>query len=293
MSKIKTQPFLIKMEFLCEIEAKSLEVALKKAEDKELGKIFKVRKKKIYKYKSDDIIKIAEYDPREVLCNFSGKDYYQEYKVGEKTYSVRINSKYFVFKENPNCVVCGLKGKKMILEESVFNKSFHFNLYGEENNQLILITKDHIKPRKSGGRNIFSNYQSMCSVCNQLKGSSSLCIEDIKVLRELYNKNIDLNKKDRSVLLKEARSSMEATKFHKQELNPGDYYNNTDINIWRTPEGFLKGTTIYNCRMEGINVASLSERTKLDVLEMKNIAKVKFNDNETFYLNKEFIGTVQ
>ena len=38
-----------------------------------------------------------------------------------------------------------------------------------ENNEEILFTKDHITPRSKGGKNHISNYQTMCSKCNEGK----------------------------------------------------------------------------------------------------------------------------
>jgi len=93
-------------------------------------------------------------------------------------YSVKMYSdRYTLFKEKGvECVSCGLKGQFFSLEQSWNTDNadrFHFNLYGlDADNNPILITKDHIKPKSKGGRNCQSNYQVMCTHCNCLKGSN-------------------------------------------------------------------------------------------------------------------------
>lgn len=89
-------------------------------------------------------------------------------------YTVRTRSaRYLVFHQNPNCVICGLKGTKMILEQPFHQqdtKAAHFNLYGEnEYGELILMTKDHVLPSAKGGDDRLDNYQCMCAICNGFK----------------------------------------------------------------------------------------------------------------------------
>jgi len=83
-----------------------------------------------------------------------------------KTYSQR----YELFKKSLICVACGCVGIVMKLQktdpESI---SAHFNLYTTED---ILMTKDHIVPKSRGGKNILSNYQTMCAECNEAKGNN-------------------------------------------------------------------------------------------------------------------------
>lgn len=70
------------------------------------------------------------------------------------------------------CIECGLKGKYFALERGFGDNPnrFHFNLYGvNDAGDEILMTKDHILPRSAGGRNVISNYQTMCCICNQNK----------------------------------------------------------------------------------------------------------------------------
>ena len=41
-----------------------------------------------------------------------------------------------------------------------------------ENGIEVLMTKDHIIPVSKGGKNILSNYQTMCELCNLEKGNN-------------------------------------------------------------------------------------------------------------------------
>lgn len=122
-------------------------------------------------------------DSRYKQINSDGKKIVniKEYQISRymqpsKTYKVRVYSqRYLVFKNNLTCVVCGLKGEKVYLDQEKKNcNNAHFNLYGVENGQLVLMTKDHIIPKARGGKNYLQNYQTMCCICNNLKSNTQL-----------------------------------------------------------------------------------------------------------------------
>lgn len=71
-----------------------------------------------------------------------------------------------------DCVDCGIEGQYFAMERQGNLGRFHFNLYAidEENNE-ILMTKDHITPVCRGGKDEITNYQPMCTICNNKKGS--------------------------------------------------------------------------------------------------------------------------
>lgn len=46
------------------------------------------------------------------------------------------------------------------------------------------MTKDHIVPKKHGGKDVMENYQPMCSVCNLLKGDTLVDIPDLTLLNQ-------------------------------------------------------------------------------------------------------------
>jgi hypothetical protein len=108
------------------------------------------------------------------------------------------------------CVACGLEGKYFFLERHSTEKSAHFNLYGLQDGNYVLMTKDHILAKSNGGANHVRNYQTMCSICNNLKGDHDLPLENIAELRMLYNQNLTLPRKVVSKMINEARLKMVA-----------------------------------------------------------------------------------
>lgn len=132
---------------------------------------------------------LGEFRPEEVFP-FVGPSERQEYKIGDKSYFVRMDShRYTVFANNPRCVACGLEGTKFLLEMPHDATQPHFNFYAVEYGQLVLLTKDHIRSKAYGGEDRHENYQTMCAICNCLKGSSRLSIEGVRELRRIYNES--------------------------------------------------------------------------------------------------------
>jgi len=83
------------------------------------------------------------------------------------------SARYRLFAKSVVCVKCGIAGSFFAKERHAPSKGrYHFNLYAvREDGKEILMTKDHIVPRAKGGKDTDSNYQTMCSPCNQKKGS--------------------------------------------------------------------------------------------------------------------------
>ncbi len=134
--------------------------------------------------------RLAEFMPEDVLP-FIGPNR-KDYQVGEQTYKVKMNShRYFLFSEERKCVVCGVEGTRMVLELPPGSQCPHFNFYAIEGGEYLLMTKDHKVPKSLGGKNSLENYQTMCAICNGIKGSAELSLEDIKALREIYNTHRD------------------------------------------------------------------------------------------------------
>lgn len=160
------------------------------------------------------VIHIAEFPfddvfPYITMPSMTGRDEKREYIVGEKSYFVRMTSdRYFVFKDNPNCIACGLEGKKIILDINPGDQSPHFNLYGEDKGRLVLMTKDHILAKSRGGPDIQSNFQVMCCICNNLKGNYDLSISQIKELRELYKNENKMPRKELRKMIDTERKKM-------------------------------------------------------------------------------------
>ena len=155
------------------------------------------------------LVRIAEYGLEHVLPFISKFDDKKEYIVDGKTYSVRMNSdRYFVFLKDIRCVACGLEGETMMLELNPGDDIPHFNLYGEEHGRLVLMTKDHILARSKGGPDELCNYQTMCAICNNLKGNYDLSLNQVVKLRRLYDNKGKLPRKELRDLINNKRDEM-------------------------------------------------------------------------------------
>lgn len=153
------------------------------------------------------LIHLATYDVDEIFKHITTEDKKREYVVDGVSYMVRMNSdRYFVFQKNRICVACGLVGTKMILDINPGDQSPHFNLYGEENGRLVLMTKDHIVPKSKGGKDELLNYETMCCICNNLKGAYSLSKCQISELRRLYKNEDKIPRKELRDLINEVRA---------------------------------------------------------------------------------------
>jgi hypothetical protein len=207
---------------------------------------------------------LGEFDPDEVFKYLLPTNEKREYKVGDQSYFVKMNShRYFVFLASRKCAACHLEGTKMLLEKHPNDKQPHFNLYAvDDNGQLVLMTKDHIQARSAGGEDRHSNYQCMCSVCNNLKGDARLSLESIRQLRKVYDENKDiLPKKKLASLIHSTRSAMidiggtpigkkKRAKFRaKMKKESGAVFAKSDINILKRPDGTYYGMSVYDSRI--------------------------------------------
>ena len=85
-----------------------------------------------------------------------------------------MSLRYILFKHKGcTCVKCGRVGTHFKLDGGCQpgepEDRRHFNLYTDDD---ILITKDHIVPKRWGGEDTLSNMQVMCEICNKEKGSN-------------------------------------------------------------------------------------------------------------------------
>lgn len=87
----------------------------------------------------------------------------------------------------PSCVTCYVTGNMWLLQaQNPFTRP-HLNLYhvGDYHNKynksvencFNMMTMDHIMPKSLGGTNAHSNIQTMCLICNQIKGNTFTIIK--------------------------------------------------------------------------------------------------------------------
>jgi 5-methylcytosine-specific restriction endonuclease McrA len=94
------------------------------------------------------------------------------------TYTINVNSSRLeCLRRKPACIMCGRAGHIWLLQSHTTEHP-HLNLYSvypvqDEDDELILMTQDHRVPRSKGGKSTQDNLQTMCSYCNNSKGSYS------------------------------------------------------------------------------------------------------------------------
>lgn len=71
------------------------------------------------------------------------------------------------YQKGCKCTACGKEGVYFQLDGGDNPNRKHFNLYAADG---TLITKDHIIPKKHGGKDQVDNMQTMCFNCNLAKG---------------------------------------------------------------------------------------------------------------------------
>ena len=84
-----------------------------------------------------------------------------------KSKRIRIMMRLMV-KYNNRCVRCNCEGVKFMLGRAQDN-GLHWDIYTSDD---IMLTIDHIHPKYHGGKNSQENYQLMCKICNEAKGST-------------------------------------------------------------------------------------------------------------------------
>jgi hypothetical protein len=127
---------------------------------------------------------IGELKPEDVLP-FTGPDAEPKEYFG---HPVKMTSlRYQTFLKSLMCKCCGLYGTVMLLEMPSNGGKIcipHFNLYAKREGVLVQMTKDHIQPKSRGGKDNINNMQTLCSRCNELKGSH---VSKLKRLREIQD----------------------------------------------------------------------------------------------------------
>ena len=86
--------------------------------------------------------------------------------AGYKVYTKSLRYATF-YQKGCRCVSCGKVGEYFQLDPGDRADRRHFNLYAADG---TLITKDHIIPKRHGGKDTMDNMQTMCVICNRAKG---------------------------------------------------------------------------------------------------------------------------
>jgi 5-methylcytosine-specific restriction endonuclease McrA len=135
------------------------------------------------------MIVIARLDPEEIwpyVLNKNEKGHPRPQRYPYEDLTINTDStRLRCFAKNPSCVCCGITGTVILLEKHLEEDNPHFNLYAEAP-ELVLMTKDHIKPKSKGGRDIGSNFQTMCTICNRIKDCAPITIPQLQELRKQY-----------------------------------------------------------------------------------------------------------
>lgn len=240
-------------------------------------------------------IKLGEFSVEDVIPFLTKENTKKEYEYGGIKYQVKMNSdRYFLFRECMNCVACGLQGTKMILECYPADRSPHFNLYGEEEGKLILMTKDHIHAKSSGGENRHSNYQTMCLICNNLKAHFNLTLDGVRDLRKIYNENkTKVSKKDLHQLLEDARLKLAKPLNKVQDKQKTSLDSVTvlyDINLYKNKDE-VYGRLVYDSVSENDeHIGCIKKGAILDPLAViKDIVMCNLQNDSVFTINKNFV----
>jgi 5-methylcytosine-specific restriction endonuclease McrA len=256
-------------------------------------------------------VHLGEFEPDLVLPFITKDDSRREYTIDEKTYSVRMNShRYFIFRENMACVACGVVGEKMILEQHPHDKNPHFNLYAYDGNKAVLMTKDHIQPKSCGGEDIHSNYQTMCIVCNNLKGSTNMTLEGIATLRTVYDENKGrLTKKNLHLLIEDTKNQLEQPwpanlneipkktknkRAARRKARADAVETKCDLNLWRY-NGETVGRSVYDELPEGMeHFGCIRRGTELEPLAAHaGRVLVQLSEDEVFYVPQLLVKEIK
>lgn len=163
------------------------------------------------------------FKPEDILPYCTITESFNKYPGNDgEMYQVNMGSKRYVCfqRDGCKCQACGLVGTVMYMERDRSTKEgrAHFNLYGVENGQEVLFTKDHILARAAGGKDDMANLQTYCSICNMLKGKHDATNEQIAELRKVHDQNKD-HKVRKAVVIRETKMGIGAEKGFGKKKN--------------------------------------------------------------------------
>lgn len=117
----------------------------------------------------------------------------------------RINIiKELIDRDGAYCQNCKLEPKYFASGKDKSNR-WHLDLYGEKDNEIHMLTIDHVHPKSKGGKNEISNYQLLCKICNEEKGDIMDGDEELKTKMKsayIHKKLTSLSQQIKGILLK-------------------------------------------------------------------------------------------
>lgn len=174
-------------------------------------------------------------------------------KDRNKSYQAKMNpQRFFLFRENRFCICCGVEGDKLLVEIRDSDKSPHLNLYANGMDGLTLMTRDHVQPKSLGGCDHLSNYQTMCSVCNSLKGHSNIRLSELKRLRKFYDAHRGKPKQDLHHLVESERHRISVpwsfgphqSQAHIRGVEAPAHKTLTDLSVYRSDNGTMMARAV-------------------------------------------------
>lgn len=154
---------------------------------------------------------IAELPWEDTLEAIGDKDHYVDYQIAGKTYRVNIGAERLrIIKKSPVCACCGVRATDVSIDldaqqtKEKGEPRYHVNFYARTGDHqsdkihLVLMTRDHVKPRSKGGEENEANSQTLCFNCNALKDAADLDLEHMRKALfpayRAYRSTIALNK---------------------------------------------------------------------------------------------------
>lgn len=116
------------------------------------------------------------------------------------SHGLKSNSRMLAFAKSRHCACCKIVGNRMFLEPMADGGGrLQYNLYAETcyngETSMVLLTTDHVKAKRLGGRSDGSNLQVLCAPCNYLKdqiegdrSGSINTLRNVLKLADLINK---------------------------------------------------------------------------------------------------------
>lgn len=184
--------------------------------------------------------------------------------------------KFRLFKENMSCVCCGIKGTEMFLEK--LGQDFMVNLYAKKDGRFVLMTKDHIVARAYGGRDNYSNMQTMCCECNSLKSHHNVTLDDLRLVKKQNGGFEGVLNYDRP-------------RFQKSVINNNCFIAPLDLNIWEDQDGKLYALDFSKNALseKDVKIGSIAKNTPLNkVVEINNLSVFSLPNSEECFFFKLF-----